>query len=108
MKLLVRGEGLPNKNPVILDRRKNRVKPLVVIDQREDAIFFDHPNGDMMMGGAILDEAGNPMIGLPQGMGFADLNGNFPQARRAYQTLLSRLQVSRYFGRELLGMSDCP
>ncbi|KAJ2956227.1 hypothetical protein NQZ79_g7887 [Umbelopsis isabellina] len=75
--IIVRGEGLPNKNPVILDRRVNRLKPLVVIDQREDPLLFD--GGEMMMGNQapILDEAGNPfMPGLPQGMGFADMNGN--------------------------------
>jgi hypothetical protein len=74
----VRGEGLPNKNPVILDRRRNKIQPLVIIDQREDVMFFDGPQGDMMMGnqGAILDEAGNPMMGMPTSMAFADMNGD--------------------------------
>ncbi|CAO3684787.1 unnamed protein product [Umbelopsis ramanniana] len=77
--IIVRGEGLPNKNPVILDRRRNKLKPIIIIDQREDMMFFDGPpGGDMMMGnhGPILDEAGNPIMGIPQGMAFGDMDGN--------------------------------
>ncbi|KAH8551795.1 hypothetical protein BGW37DRAFT_492403 [Umbelopsis sp. PMI_123] len=76
--IIVRGEGLPNKNPVILDRRRNKLKPIIIIDQREDVMFFDGPPDDMMMGnqGAILDEAGNPIMGIPHGLGYGGMNGN--------------------------------
>lgn len=106
--IIVRGEGLPNKNPVILDRRVNRLQPLVVIDQREDPMLFD--GGDMMMGNQapILDEAGNPfMPGLPQGMGFADMNGNngIPQMQgmpQPMQTGNGNLPRSSYLRRKPL------
>ena len=41
-------------------------------------MFFDSPQGDMMMSnqGAILDEVGNPIMGIPQNMGFSEMNGN--------------------------------